>query len=180
LSSVRLATVGPATSAQLAAYRLNVDCQPARFQAEDLAEALSQQAAGKRFLLARASRGREVLAERLRAAGGDVTQVVVYRSVDVTDADPEITRALAEGRIDWITVTSSAIGRSLARLFPEAMANSKLASISPLTSDSLRQLGFRPSAEAEEATIPALISAIAKQRGQDPFSAKKGPDPFVS
>ncbi len=41
---------------------------------------IAENAAGKRFLLARASRGREVLAESLRAAGGDVEQVVVYES----------------------------------------------------------------------------------------------------
>ena len=83
--------------------------------------ALKGGAAGKRFLLVRASRGREVLAEELTKAGGIVEQVVVYESVDVEQADPEIAERMAAGQIDWTTVTSSAIARSLARLFGDSL-----------------------------------------------------------
>ena len=125
-----------------------------------LAELLAKDARGKRFLLARASRGREVLAETLRAAGGEVEQIVVYRSTDVREPDPEITAALAAGRIDWITVTSSAIAKSLAKLFGEALRKSKIVSISPVTSATLRELGFEPAAEAEVYTMAGVVDAI--------------------
>ncbi len=39
-------------------YHLEADLQPTQYQAEALAAALVPQASGKRFLLARASRGR--------------------------------------------------------------------------------------------------------------------------
>jgi hypothetical protein len=61
---------------------------------------------------------------------------------DVAAADPGVLRRLEAGQIDWITVSSSAIARALARLFGPALANSKLASISPITSEVLRQLGY--------------------------------------
>ena len=141
-------------------YHLKADLVPDEYRAESLAAALVPDARGQRFLLARASRGREVLAEELLAAGGIVEQVVVYSSRDVEQADPEIAAALAAGRIDWITVTSSAIARSLANLFGDELRKSKLASISPITSATLRELGYEPAAEAREYTIEGVVDAI--------------------
>jgi uroporphyrinogen-III synthase len=113
-----------------------------------------------RFLLARASRGREVLAERLTAAGAAVDQIVVYSSTDVERADEDVAAAMAAGRIDWVTVTSSAIARSLVALFGDRLRRCKLASISPITSETLRQLGHQPAAEATQYTTEGLVAAI--------------------
>ncbi len=160
LGGAKLAAIGPATVAALKAYHLQADCLPQRYQAEDLAEALLHDAAGKRFLLVRASRGRDVLAQRLSDAGAAVEQVVFYESVDVLATDPQIAHAMADGNIGWTTVTSSAIARSLARLFPEDLAKTQLASISPLTSGVLRELGLEPVVEAREATMDGIVQAI--------------------
>ena len=89
-----------------------------------------------------------MLAEELTKAGGIVEQVVVYESVDVEQPDAEIAAQMAAGQIDWTTVTSSAIARSLARLFGESLRKTKLVSISPITSATLRELGYEPAAEA--------------------------------
>lgn len=161
LAGSRLAVIGSATAAALAGYHLRADLTPDEFRAEALAEALVDDARGKRFLLIRASRGREILAETFRAAGGEVTQVVAYESRDVTIADPEIAAALAAGEIAWVTVTSSAIARSLAALFGEDLKQTKLASISSITSNTLRELGFDPAAEASEYTMAGVAAAIA-------------------
>ena len=90
----------------------------------------------------RASRGREVLADELTAAGAIVEQIVAYSSIDVAAPSPEIAAAMSAGRIDWVTVTSSAIARSLAAMFGANLARTKLASISPVTSQTLRELGY--------------------------------------
>ncbi|HEV3023847.1 MAG TPA: uroporphyrinogen-III C-methyltransferase [Pirellulales bacterium] len=160
LGRVQLAAIGPGTADVLAAYKLRPDTVPDEYRAEALAESLAESAAGKRFLLARASRGREVLAEQLRAAGGQVEQVVVYASRDVRVPDPEIAAALTAGKIDWVTVTSSAIARSLAAMFGEQLRLARLASISPVTSKALRELGFEPAAEAAEYTMAGIVEAI--------------------
>lgn len=160
LGDVRLAAIGPATAEQLAGYRLRADFVPDEYRAEALAAALSGEAAGRRFLLARASRGRDLLAEQLRAAGGIVDQIVVYSSTDVAQADPRVAEALSAGRIDWVTVTSSAIARSLVRLFGDALGQAKLASISPITSGTLRQLGHKPAVEATRYTMDGLVGAM--------------------
>jgi uroporphyrinogen III methyltransferase/synthase len=160
LAGVRLAAIGPATLAALAEYHLRADLQPERYQAEDLADALLPDAAGKRFLLARASRGREVLAERLRAAGGTVEQVVVYESIDVETPDADVAQQLRESRVDWTTVTSSAIARSLWGMFGDDLKKTRLVSISPVTTATLRELGLEPAAEAAEATVAGVAAVL--------------------
>ncbi len=160
LGRVKIAAIGSGTAHRLAEYHLRADLVPDEFRAEALAEALASDAQGKRFLLARASRGREVLAETLTKADGIVEQVVVYQSIDVETPDPEIAARLKAGKIDWITVTSSAIARSLAKLFGDDLRRSKLASISPITSATLRELGYEPATEAKEYTMDGVVAAI--------------------
>jgi uroporphyrinogen III methyltransferase/synthase len=72
----------------------------------------------------------------------------------------EVAKNLAEGRIDWVTVTSSAIARSLARMFGKDLKRAKLASISPVTSAVLDQLGCEPSVEASVYTMDGLVQAV--------------------
>jgi uroporphyrinogen III methyltransferase/synthase len=168
LGNVRLAAIGPGTALELERYRLRADLTPGEFRAEELAEALAEHAAVKRFLLARASRGREVLAERLRAAGGHVEQVVVYRSLDVTAADPDVVAQLEGGRVDWVTVTSSAIARSLVHLLGPRLRRARLASLSPVTSATLRELGYEPAAEARTYTLDGLVAAMLEAQRRAP------------
>jgi uroporphyrinogen III methyltransferase/synthase len=164
LGRTKLAAIGSGTAAELAGYRLAADVIPREFRAEALASELAVEASGRRFLLVRASRGREVLAEQLAAAGAVVEQVVAYQSLDVAHPDPENVAALVAGRIDWITVTSSAIARWLGRTFGEHLRGVRLASISPVTSETLRQLGYTPAAEAAAYTMEGLIRAIVRNR----------------
>jgi uroporphyrinogen III methyltransferase/synthase len=67
---------------------------------------------------------------------------------------------MAAGQIDWTTVTSSAIARSLAKLFGDTLKKTKIVSISPITSATLRELGFEPAAEAKEYTMAGVVEAI--------------------
>ncbi|MCA9263331.1 MAG: uroporphyrinogen-III C-methyltransferase [Planctomycetales bacterium] len=161
LHRASLAAIGPATAEALSEYALRADIVPETYRAESMVDSLCDAAAGKRFLLVRASRGREVLAEGLAAAGAEVTQVVAYSSRDIATADTEIVASLKAGHIDWTTVTSSAIARSLVQLFGDALRQTKLVSISPVTSATLRELGYEPAAEATSYTMEGVVAAIA-------------------
>ena len=161
LAAAKFAAIGPGTAAELVRYGLAANVVPQQYRAEALADALALQAAGKRFLLARASRGRQVLPERLAAAGAIVDQVVVYATRDVESADPHVAALLAQGRIDWVTVTSSAIARAIVGLFGDSLRKARLASISPVTSETLRELGHRPAVEAAEYTMAGLAAAMS-------------------
>jgi uroporphyrinogen III methyltransferase/synthase len=86
----------------------------------------------------------------------------------VSQADPLIGQQLEAGQIDWITVTSSAIARSLVALFGADLAQARLASISPLTSAVLAELGHPASVEAVVYTMEGLLEAI-EQQGPPPL-----------
>jgi uroporphyrinogen III methyltransferase/synthase len=163
LGTVKLAAIGPATVEALEGYFLHADVQPETYRAEALAEALADEAAGKRFLIARASRGREILAELLTQAGATVEQVVVYESRDVAAAEEDVASRMAAGKIDWTTVTSSAIARSLVSMFGEELKKTHLAAISPLTAEVLAELGHPAAVVAESYTTDGLIEAILEQ-----------------
>lgn len=156
----KLAAIGPATAHALLERGLFADVTPDEYRAESLAATLASEAKGKRFLLIRASRGREVLAESLASAGADVRQVVVYESRDVTEPAREIVAELREGHIDWVTVTSSAIAASVVNMFNDLLHGTKLAAISPLTAQRLADLGFPAHTIASTYTTDGLVEAI--------------------
>jgi uroporphyrinogen III methyltransferase/synthase len=168
LSQTRVAAIGPATVAALARYFLKADLKPQQYRAEALAEALAAHVLGKGVLLARASRGREVLAQMLEVAGAAVEQVVVYESRDIVAADPTVTEALVAGHIHWTTVTSSAIARSLVKLFGESLRRTRLAAISPLTAEVLADLGHPAAVVAEVFTAEGIVAAILGAKSDKP------------
>ena len=171
IGHLKWAAVGPGTVTALAEYSVKTDVVPTVFRGEEMADALIAAAdffgsESPRFLLIRASRGREILAEKLVAAGGAVTQVTAYSSEDVTRESPlwspEILEEMEVGRIDWVTVTSSAVAGATVNLFGESLRKTKIVSISPLTSETLRNLGFPPAAEAEEAVMEGMVAEMMK------------------
>lgn len=164
LAGVKLAAVGKITAATLGHYFLKCDLVPEDFEAEMLAQSLAPLTVGKRVLIVRASRGREVLGERLTAAGALVEEVVAYESVDNDLADPLVSERLAEKKIDYITVTSSAIAASVIRRYGELLRHTKIASMGPITSETVRSLGYEVAVEALEFTITGLAEAIQQDR----------------
>ena len=167
LGKTRIAAIGPGTARSLEAFSLRADLIPPVYRAESLADALGARlVAGDRVLLVCASRGRDVLASRLRQLGGEVDHVIAYSSTDATcESSPEVARVgemMESGRIDWIAVTSSAIGASLTRILGTALlSKSRIAAISPITAESLRLQGIRADAVAHTHDIPGIIEAIA-------------------
>ncbi len=164
LGSARLAAIGPATASALADYHLRADYVPDEYRAESLASLLANETDGDRYLIVRASRGRNVLAESLRSSGKSVEQVIVYDSVDTPELNPDIRELLTDRRIDWVTVTSSAIARSLAVLLAGEFSELRLASISPVTSATLRELGMEPAVEASRYTMEGIVEAVLQSQ----------------
>lgn len=165
LGHIRLAAIGSATAEALADRHLRADLVPEAFRAEALAEALSSHVAGRRVLWARASRGRDVLPQQLRAAGATVEEVVVYQNID-TGALPEPGRSLLEsGRLDWIGLSSPSIARRLSALLsPQGRAtlghSTRLAAISPVTAVAATAEGLPVAAVAQTHTWDGLLDAI--------------------
>jgi uroporphyrinogen-III synthase len=66
LGGARIAAIGPATSARVRSYRVQVDVQPDKYVAEEIIRALQQQTSVEnlKFLLARAEGAREALSQQ--------------------------------------------------------------------------------------------------------------------
>jgi uroporphyrinogen-III synthase len=161
-----IAAIGPATLTAANAIGLAVDLVPPQYIGESLAQALLPEAPGKSFLLVRAAEARDILPQALTAAGATVTIAEAYRNQLPVESLPAVQHLFAapENYPDAITFTSASTARNLCALLEAAnlnlAANITLASIGPITSQALRDLGHEPTIEAAEPTIPALIQAL--------------------
>jgi uroporphyrinogen-III synthase len=161
-----IAVIGPATLRAANKIGLTVDLVPPQYIAESLAEALLPEAPGKSFLLVRATEARDTIPEALTAAGAIVTIAEAYRNQVPPDSIPALQAlfSVPANYPDAITFTSASTARNLITLLETASLTLPpgiiLASIGPVTSQTLRDLGYEPTLEAAEATVPSLVQSL--------------------
>jgi len=171
LKGPRLCAVGSGTGERLARYGIRVDLVPDEFRAEAVVEAMTRTGSieGASVLVPRADIGRDVIAEGLRAAGAQVTDVVAYRTVledAQQDGGPDIYRMLLDERIDVVTFTSPSAVRNFAAIYGaeqtiDLLKRTTVAAIGPVTAEAARQLGLEVAVVPAVSTIAALVDAIA-------------------
>lgn len=158
----RIAAVGQATAAALRKAALHVDYIPGRYVADSLVLQFPENVKGKRILLARASIARDVIPDAFRAAGATVDVADAYQNVLPANA-PEMLRRALQAPLDAATFTSSSTVTHLAEAAALAGVPFPLAipaiSIGPVTSQTLREHGWNPVAEADPHDVPGLIAA---------------------
>jgi uroporphyrinogen III methyltransferase/synthase len=166
LERAHLAAIGPATAAALADWGLRAEAVPEEYVAEALVDRLRpMMTAGRRILLPRAAETRDVLVRELAALGADVTEVAAYRTRFATEHAPALREALAGGRVDVVTFTSSSTVRSFCGLFgaaelPRLLGGVTVACIGPITRATAEGRGLATQIVPEEYTIPSLARAI--------------------
>jgi uroporphyrinogen III methyltransferase/synthase len=165
--NARIAAIGEETASAVSGeLALRVDLCPKQFVAEALADELiaGRNVKGKRFLLLRADIARPVLAEKLLAAGAAVKDVAVYETRPAAALPAALLRALEAKEVTWITFASGGTARHFAGLLGEGfrarLAGVKLASIGPITTAALRELGLEPAVQAEKFSIDGLVQAM--------------------
>jgi uroporphyrinogen-III synthase len=164
-ASPQVAAVGKATAEAARQAGFTVALTPDVYVAERLVNALCDQVTGKRVLLVRAAVARDVIPDALRSVSAHVDVVDAYQNAIPTGATKRLQRELSGG-IDAATFTSSSSAMHLAEVaraggvsFP--FAGIPAISIGPITSATLRELGWEPAAEAASHDIPGLIAAVA-------------------
>jgi len=164
LHAAAIAAVGPATAEALRERFLEPDLVAETFTGEALAVALTRSCSleGRRVLLARADIAGETLPTALRAAGAEVDDLAVYRTVPPKSLPVAATEALDEGRVDWITFTSSSTVSNFLTLAGPLDESTRLASIGPVTTRALADHGLTATVEADPHTIDRLADAIAE------------------
>ncbi len=168
-ANARVAAIGPATADTLRARGIRADAVPKEYVGEGIARAivelLGPQILGARVLIPRAESARDALPDALRAAGALPEVVAAYRTVAATGAEVAAVRGeLAHGAIDVVTFTSGstvtqlcdALGADAAKLLQGCV----IASIGPITSDTVRARGLAVSVEAENHTLDGLLDAL--------------------
>ena len=183
LAGVHVAAIGPATARALEAHGISADVVPAVYRAEgvfaairDYADADGEDAGGSRGLVGarvfipRAQVARDVLPQLLCEAGAHVDVAAAYRTVVPEGAADDLRDLLQGGHVDAVTFTSSSTVRNFCALLggparPSGEASALMegvaaCSIGPITSQTLRDCGIEPAAEAERYTVDGLVAAI--------------------
>ncbi len=162
IGGAKFAAIGPATAAKVKEYHLTVDLQPDEFVAEAVVKAFVKQGSldNVTILLARAEQSRDVLPVELAKLGAIVDEAIAYRTVPETDdVSGGIARFRDEGA-DLITFTSSSTVENFMALKLPLPPDLKTASIGPITSKTMRELGLKVDVEAKRYDIPGLTAAI--------------------
>jgi uroporphyrinogen III methyltransferase/synthase len=161
----KLCAIGPATRAAVEALHLKVNLMPEEYVAESLVAAFdSVDLSGRRILLPRAAVARDLVPVELARRGATVDVVEAYRTVAPENLVERAREVLAR-RPHWITFTSSSTVKNfVAAAGREAPTGVKIASIGPVTSATLRELGLAAEIEANPHTIEGLVAAIGEQR----------------
>jgi len=166
--SAKIAAIGDATADAIRnELALHVDLCPESFVAEALANALQErgQIAGKRFLLLRADIARPILREKLEQGhAAEVKDVAIYETKPAQSLPPNLLDSLENKQVHWITFTSSSTAKNFVSLlgssYAEKLKDVKIASIGPITTSTLKELGLSPTIEAETFNIEGLVRAI--------------------
>jgi len=166
LGPVKIAALGPATAEKIGKLHLRTDLQPEVFTAEKLAECFpAQEVASKRFCLPHGRLADPLLANLLREKGGLVEEWTLY-DTEPEQEDPTGARArfLREGA-HWITFTSSSTVENwhALQLQPASGApRPKAVSMGPVTSATLRKLGYEIAAESPASTLDSLVATLCR------------------
>ncbi len=165
LGQTRLACIGSATAAALEEYHLRADLVPEHYCSEDLAKTILEQQPHGKVLWIRANRGRDILPERLQAAGVELESLTVYRHHDLEQFPDSVCRMLDAGELDWIGISSPSIARQLARLLTPKQRQYlgqqiRIAAISPITAAAAKEANLPVHAVAETYTWAGLFTAI--------------------
>jgi uroporphyrinogen-III synthase len=168
LGGVKIGVIGPKTAEPLKAFGLTADLIAEEHVAEGLLLALASQQRMRRVLLFRAAEAREVLPEVLRARGVTVDVVAAYRTRRLGfEAGEPLRQLLREGHLDAVLVTSSSMAISLVDALgdaaPKLLEGTKVASIGPVTTKTLEDLGVRVGIVARKYTVDGLLDALTDE-----------------
>jgi uroporphyrinogen III methyltransferase/synthase len=113
-------------------------------------------------LLPRAAVARDLIPSELEKFGAHIEVVEAYRNVIPEDAAARAHELFsAAKKPDWITFTSSSTVTNFLEIAGrDALAGVRIASIGPVTSETVREHGLKVDVEAKQFTMDGLVDAI--------------------
>jgi uroporphyrinogen III methyltransferase/synthase len=166
LAGIKILPIGDATASLLTSKGVIPDYLPDTFTSEGIVDILrTTEIQGKSFLLPRAEEARDIIVTYIRDHGGICDVIPIYRATLPKDATP------LDETPDIITFTSSSTVKNFVTLYgKDTLQNTLIASIGPVTTRTLNELGFTAHIEAKRYDIPGLVEAIEEyieSRGKD-------------
>lgn len=168
LKHLAIAAIGPATRLEIEKLGLKVDVMPEQYVAESVVSVLRERVSGKRVLLIRAKVARDIIPKGLRTYGAEVEVIEAYETVLPAHAEVRLREAFLSdaAKPDIVTFTSSSTAKNFFTLCgrghspQEVLKGVTVASIGPVTSATLAEIGIKATIEAAEHTIKGLVQAI--------------------
>lgn len=170
LHRVQIAAIGPATAKKLREYHLIADFVPHEFISEAIVQGLVARSslAGQSILIPRAAAARVELVDQLTRGGVCVHEIPIYRTIKPAETEADsICAMLRENKLNWLTFTSSStVSHFFELIAPELVVASrvKIASIGPITSQTLKGFQVTPHCQPKSYTLPDLVQAMAAYR----------------
>lgn len=160
--TAKIAAIGTGTAKKLKTYGLIADLIPERFVAEGLIDAFENRIAkDDQVLLVQGTGSRPALRDWLLEKC-QVTVLETYCTMEAGPIGPEALEKIKEAH--WITFTSGSTANSFfARLKQsntDLKSHQKLASIGPITSEILENIGRQVTVEGDPHNIEGLIESI--------------------
>lgn len=168
LKGVNICVVGPKTAEALESYGLKPDLIPSEFKAEGVLAALGgKKIKGQKFLIPRAKVAREVIPDKLREAGAEVTVATAYENVRPAGDVERVRKLFREKKISTVTFTSSSTVHNFVEIlgqkeYKNLMEGVAVACIGPVTAKTAEEFGMKTDVMPKEYTIPALVDAIVE------------------
>lgn len=156
LSGITIIAIGSATSSHLAVQGIKADLVPQVYTSEGIVSVLKDfGVAGRHFLIPRAEQARDVIIQYVRKNGGVCDVIPIYRARVPASIEPP------PEDLDVVTFTSSSTAVNFITVYGRAMLKDKvIASIGPITTETLIKSGIPVDIEAAKSDIPGLVSAI--------------------
>jgi uroporphyrinogen III methyltransferase/synthase len=166
-AGVKIACVGESTADAVRAFGISPELVPTGEQSsegllaefppyDDVLDPID------RVLLPRADIATETLSAGLRERGWEIDDVTAYRTVRAAPPAAEIRDAIKSGGFQAVCFTSSSTVRNLVGIAGKPHARTVVACIGPQTAATAREFGLRVDVQPEQATVPALVDALAE------------------
>jgi uroporphyrinogen III methyltransferase/synthase len=164
-ASAKIAVIGSETSAKLSGFAIKADFVPPEYTSKALAKALIESTSlkGRKILLLRSQLATDDLLQLLETTGAIVDNVPIYTHEKNLCDLKVVSEMLAEKSIHWITFASPFAVTCFFEQIPADFVKSsgaKVASIGPVTSNRLAEMGVKIDIEAVEHTIDGMLTAI--------------------
>ncbi len=162
IGGARLAAVGAATAQRLKDHHYHVDLVAGDFHSESLAATFRKETdvENVKMLVVRPAETSGKLGVELTKMGAIVDEAIAYRTVPETADRTHARQRFEQEGADLVVFTSSSTVRNFFALKLKLPADLKLASIGPVTTKTLVELGAKPSIEAKQHDISGLLESI--------------------